>query len=268
MAILTISRHHGSSGKEIGEEVAGEIGYKYVDREQILADIRTKGQDWEKWEKEFEEHHPTIWEKYDWSFRGFVALQQSLILDYALKDKAVIMGRGGNFLLKEIPSVLKVRIEAPLDARIDHIQNRESMDRSTATLMIKKMDKESKGFIGTVYGADWNVHTYYDIIFNTAAQSKATVIASIKAAIAEKEQYNTEEVKKLLKIKAAAAAVKAGILTNSKFFIPTLDVRPSTDGDTIVLRGVVHGPKEHKSVEDEARRLADNVPVKCELNYR
>ncbi len=266
MATLTISRQHGSSGKEIGQEIAQEIGYKYVDREQILEDIRKKGQDWENWQKEFEEHHPTIWERYDWSFRGFVALQQSFILDYAMKDNAVIMGRGGNFLLKDIPSVLKVRIEAPLDARIDHIQSRENVDRATATLMIKKFDKESKGFIGTVYGADWNVHTYYDIIFNTAAQPKNTVVASIKAAITEKDQYNTEEVKQMLKIKAAAAVVKAGIMTNSKFFIPTLDVR--SGGDTIVLRGVIHNPKEHKSVEDEARRLAGDVPLKCELNYR
>ncbi|MCX5814823.1 MAG: cytidylate kinase-like family protein [Proteobacteria bacterium] len=266
MATLTISRQHGSNGKEIGKEIAREIGYVYVDREQILKDIRTKGQDWEKWEKEFEEHHPTIWEKYDWSFRGFVALQQSLILDYALKDKALIMGRGGNFLLKDIPCVLKVRIEAPLDARIDHVQNRENVDRATASLMIKKMDKESKGFIGTVYGADWNVHTYYDIIFNTAIQSTDIVMASLKAAIPEKDRFNTEEVRKMLRMKAASAAVKAGILTNSRFFIPTLDIRPS--GDTIVLRGVVHNPKEFKSVEDEARRLAGSVPVKCELNYR
>jgi cytidylate kinase len=267
MATLTISRQHGSSGRELGQDIAREIGYEYIDRERILEDIRAKGQDWEKWEKEFEEHRPSIWEKYDWSFRGFVALQQSLILDYALKDKVVIMGRGGNFLLKDIPFVLKVRIEAPLDARIDHIQNRENIDLVTATFMINKLDKESRGFIGTVYSEDWNVHTYYDIIFNTVIQSTDIIMASLKAALLEKDLlFNTEEARKALRMKAATAGVKAGILTNSRFFIPTLDVRPS--GDTIVLRGVVHNPKEHKDVEDEARRLAGNIPVKCELHYR
>jgi cytidylate kinase len=266
MATLTISRQHGSSGRQIGQEIAGEIGYQYIDREQILADIRSKNQDWEKWEKEFSEHNPTIWERYDWSFRGFVALQQSLIFDYALKDNVVIMGRGANFLLKDIPYVLKVRFEAPLDKRIEMVQERENTDRATAQWMIKKLDRESKGFIGTVYGADWNVHTYYDVIFNTSVQSADVIMASLKASLAEKDQLKTEEAIKTLKMKAAAFHVKAGILTNSKFFVPTLNVFASND--TIVLKGVVHNPKEYKSIEDEARRLAGDVPVKCELNYR
>ncbi|MCX5813835.1 MAG: cytidylate kinase-like family protein [Proteobacteria bacterium] len=266
MATLTISRQHGSSGRQIGQEIAHEIGYEYIDREQILTDIREKGQEWEKWEKEFEEHHPTIWERYDWSFRGFVALQQSLIFDYALKDNVVIMGRGANFLLKDISYVLKVRFEAPLDKRIEMVQNRENTDRATAQWMIKKLDKESKGFIGTVYGADWNVHTYYDIIFNTAVQSTDMIMASLKTTLAEKDQLKTEDAKNILRMKAAAFRVKAGILTNSKFFVPTLNIFPSND--TIVLKGVVHNPKEYKNLEDEARRLAGNIPVKCELNYR
>jgi len=266
MAILTISRQHGSSGRQIGQEIAQEIGYQYIDREQILTDIRAKAQDWEKWEKEFEEHNPTIWERYDWSFKGFVALQQSFIFDYALKDNVVIMGRGANFLLKDIPHALKVRFEAPLEKRIEIVQNRENVDSATAAWMIKKLDKESKGFIETVYGADWNIHTHYDVVFNTTVQSAEVVMAFLKASLAEKDRLKTEESIKALKMKAAAFHVKAGILTNSKFFIPTLDVFPSND--TIVIRGVIHNPKEHASIEEEARRLAGDVPLKCELHYR
>jgi cytidylate kinase len=266
MATLTISRQHGSSGRYIGQELAREIGYDYVDREKILVDIRAKGQDWEKWEKEFAEHNPTIWERYDWSFRGFVALQQSLIFDYALKDNVVIMGRGANFLLKDVPYVLRVRFEAPLDKRIEMVQEREDMDSATAKWMINKLDKESKGFIGTVYGADWNVHTYYDIIFNTAVQSGDVIKTSLKASLAERDQLKTEDAVKALRMKATAFHVKAGILTNSKFFIPTLNVFPSDDA--IVIKGVVHNPKEQKDLEDEAKRLAGDVPLRCELKYR
>jgi cytidylate kinase len=266
MATLTISRQHGSSDRHLGQEIASEIGYQYLDREQILADIRAKKQDWEKWEKEFEEHSPTIWERYDWSFRGFVALQQSIIYNYALKDNVVIMGRGGNFLLKDVPHVLKVRFEAPLEKRIEIVQNRENVDWATAKWMINKLDKESKGFVGVVYGADWNVHTYYDVIFNTSVQSPDVIMTSIKASLLEKDRLKTEEATNILKIKAAAFHLKASIMTNPKFFIPTLNV--FTSDNAIVLKGVVHNPKEYKSIEDEARRLAGRIPLKCELNYR
>lgn len=43
-AILTISREFGSGGREIGQAVARDLGYEYVDREKILPDIRKAGE--------------------------------------------------------------------------------------------------------------------------------------------------------------------------------------------------------------------------------
>jgi len=97
MAILTISREFGSGGREIGQAVAALLNYEYIDKQNILSDLKSAGHEWEKWGRDLDEHCPTIWEKYDWSFRGFSALLQRCILDHALRGKAVIMGRGGNF---------------------------------------------------------------------------------------------------------------------------------------------------------------------------
>jgi cytidylate kinase len=266
MAILTISRQHGSRGGEIGRLIARETGYEYIDREKFLDDIRTRGQDWEKWGKEFDEHRPSVWERYDRSFKGFVALQQSIIFSYAVKDRVVIMGRGANFLLQEIPYVLKVRFEAPLDNRIERFQNRENADRATAEWMLQKLDKEADGFIRNVYSADWRTHAHYDIIFNTAIQSQETIVVSVKTALLEKDKLKSEEAIRLLGMKALAKSIKASILTNPKLFVTTLDVLPVDD--TIILRGVVHSAQEHRSVEEQARELAGAIPVKCELHYR
>ena len=106
MAILTISREFGSGGREIGQAVAALLNYEYIDKQKMLSDLKSAGNEWEKWGKDLDEHCPTIWEKHNWSFRGLSALIQSCILNHALKDKVVIMGRGGNFLLKDIPSAL------------------------------------------------------------------------------------------------------------------------------------------------------------------
>jgi hypothetical protein len=69
-----------------------------------------------------------------------------------------------------------------------------------------------------------------------------------------------------LRIRTAAAKVRAGIATNPKFFIPVFDVLPVGQG--LVLRGITHTPKEHQRIEDEAKRLAGEVPLRCELHYR
>ena len=266
MAILTISREFGSGGREIGQAVAEILNYEYINKERLIGDIRAAGKEWEKYGKDLDEHCPTMWEKYDWSFRGFTALLQSLILNYALNNKVVIMGRGGNFLLKDIPYALRVRVVAPIDKRIDRIMEREAVDKDTAHWLAEKTDRERSCLIHLLYGKHWNDHAEYDMVFDTGIQTVGEITNILKDALMTREKLQTEEVRKTLKMMAIAAGVKAGILTDSSFFIPTLDVY--YDGKSLILRGVTHNPKEHKRIEDKAIKLAGDIPVRCELHYR
>ena len=266
MAILTVSREFGSGGREIGQAVAEVLNYTYIDKERLLGDIRASGKEWEEWGKNLDEHCPTVWEKYDWSFRGFTALFQSLILNYALNDKAVIMGRGGNFLLKDIPYALRIRVVAPIDRRIDRIVERESVDKDTAHWLIEKTDKERSCLIHLLYGKHWDDHAEYDMAFNTKTKTLDEIVNIVKDTLLEKEKLNTEAARKLLRIRAIAAKIKAEILIDHSLFIPTLDVYP--ERDNLILRGVIHSPKDHKKIEDKARKIAGDVPVACKLHYR
>jgi hypothetical protein len=69
-------------------------------------------------------------------------------------------------------------------------------------------------------------------------QTPETIIASLREALTEKDKTKTEDSIKTLRVKAAAKRVKAGILTNPRLFVPTLDVLPN--GETIILRGIIH----------------------------
>jgi cytidylate kinase len=266
MPILTISRQHGSTGKEIGMEIAKDMGYEYIAHERMIQDLKEGGNDWQKLIMEFEEHDPTIWERHDWGFKAFIAIVHSLILKYALKDNVVIIGRGANFLLENVPYALRVRFEAPLEKRIKYIVDREDIDERTAKWFIQKMDKESCGYVKAVFRKSWDDPRSYDLVINTAAQSKGAIVKAIKDAIAEKDRYNTEENRKIMKLWSVAADIRAGILTNAKIHSPTLQVEPV--GEAIVLRGLTHNPKEHNAIEAEAKRLAGNIPIKCLLYYR
>jgi hypothetical protein len=92
------------------------------------------------------------------------------------------------------------------------------------------------------------------------------VVRTVQNALAERQRKDTEDAMNFLRMRALAAKVKAGITTNPHLFIPTLDV--FYDGTEIVLRGVTHTPKEHKRIEDTAKELAGDMPVRCELHYR
>lgn len=265
MAVLTISREYGSGGREIGEAVSKLLGYEYIDKDAILSDIRKTGQKWEQWAKELDEHCPSVWEKYDWSFRGFAALIQKVILEHAVRDNVVIMGRGANFLLSGLPQAFRVRVQAPPEVRIDRITKREGVDRETARWLCEKTDSERSCFLQTIYGKRWDDPAEYDRVFDAGKQTIEEIVSIVADSVKKRAGIASDEAGKL-KMRALAAKVKAGIATNPRFFIPTLDV--FYDGSTIVLRGVTHSPREHKNIKESAERLAEGRQVRCELHYR
>ena len=191
MAILTISREIGSGGREIGYNISRLLNYEYIDKEKIFSDIRADGEKWEEWGKTLDEHRPSIWEKYDWSFRGFNALLQSLILNYALNDKVVIMGRGGNFLLKDIPYALRVHITAPIEQRVERIIKRETIDRDTAHWLIEKTDKERACFIHLIYGKHWDSPEEYDIMLDTGSKSIKDITDIVREQLINRDKFKT-----------------------------------------------------------------------------
>lgn len=266
MAILTIAREFGSGGREIGQAIARDLGYDYVDRAKILNDLQGMGKNWEKWGESMDEHCPTIWEKYDWSFRGFGALIQSTILNYAMKDNVILMGRGANFILEGIPFADRIHVVAPIENRIARIMARESMDRETALWLIEKTDRDRSSFIYSLYGKRWDNPEEYDEVVNTAEQSINDITARTKIILNQKDQQSNESGRTELKMRAAAAKVKAGLLTDQSIFIPTLDI--FYDGKSIVVKGIIHNPKEHKKIETKAASLAGNYSLRCDLHYR
>ena len=271
MAILTIARRYGSGGREIGQAIAEQLNYEYVDRKKILDDMREEGKKWEELAKHFDENYPNIWERYDWSFRGFAALNQSYFLNYALKDNTVIMGRGGNFLLKGIPYALRVRIIAPIEKRIEKVMEREGVNSENARLLIEKADREMAGAIYLIYGKDWDNPGEYEMVFNTGVQTADEIITSIKDALFKKEKYNTENARRILQLRTLAAKIKAAIATNPQFCISVLDVDPNEEGlieKGLVLRGITYNQKDIKMIEEIAKKLSGDVPIECGLQYR
>lgn len=266
MAILSISRQYQSGGREIGQMVAEQMGYELVDKERILTELTAAGKKWGDLGEELDEVRPNLWEKFDWEYRGFVALIEAAIYAYALKDRLVIMGRGSTFLLKDISHVLKIRVTAPLETRIRRLMNIGLIDRTTAEWLVLKTDRNRAGYIQTNYGKNWEDRANYDLLFDTGEQSYEQILPTVLEALREREKRFTPEGQQKLNGYALAARAKARIITHPGVFIPTLDIL--YDGQALVLRGVVHNPREYHWVEEMACQTAKALPIRNELHYR
>jgi cytidylate kinase len=271
MAILTISREFGSGGREIGHAVADVMRYDYVDRGKILDDMRQAGKMWEEKAKHFDENYPELWERNDWTYRGFVSLNQSHFLEHAVKGNAVIMGRGGNFLLEAFPMVLKVRTTAPIESRIERVMVREGINNETARYLIEKADSEMAKAVYLIYGKHWDDPGEYDFVFDTSKQGEKEIVAVIKDALLAKDRFDTDDARNALRLRALAEKIKAAILTDPTFVISMLDVDPREEGLSkfgLVLRGIVHELEDIKGIEKLSREMAGDIPVESHLQYR
>jgi cytidylate kinase len=271
MAVLTISRQFGSGGKAIGEGIANALGYEYIDRGRMHRDLRAKGPRFEEWAKAFDEHYPAVSERSDWGFRGFVALIQSIILDYARKDKVVIVGTGAAFLLKGIPHVLRIRVIADLETRIDRVQGDDVVSAGTARWLIQKADSEMAGAVYTIYGAYWDDPHAYDMVFDTSVETREAIIEKVRSGLLERDPLNTEQVRRVLETKALAAKIKAIIAVDPTFMVSVLDVEMKEEGMAeygLMVRGIVHNREDIQRIQEIARVQAGDMPVEFDLVYR
>jgi len=264
MAILAITKSYGSGGNEIGRSIERLLGYEYISLRKILEETKRTGGAWERCRSEYgdEATYPDIW----WSFTGFMTLAQSIIMNYAEQDNKVIMARGASALLKDVPHALRVRITAPVEYRIQEVMKKEDIPLDTARLIVKEADRAIHGTMSRIYGEDWNDPDAFELKFDTSEMPVGDVVEVIKNALIEKEKLNTEEAKHLLHLHTVAAKVKAGIATNPKFLIPTLEV--DVEKNFIALRAVVHSTDEQNEIEKEAAKLASNVPVTFDFHHR
>jgi cytidylate kinase len=271
MAILTISREFGSGGRDIGQAVADVMGYDYVDRKRILDDMKAEGKIWEDKAKQFDENYPDLWERSDWAFKGFVALNQSHFLQYAVKGNVVIIGRGGNFLLKQFPFVLKVRVKAPLEKRVECVMAREGINSENARYLIDKADSEMSKAVYLIYGRNWDDADEYDMVFDTSKQGQNEIVSILKNALLEKDTHNTPEARQALELRALAEKIKAVVLTDPRFLIAAFDVDPKEEGLAkygFLVQGLVHKHEDVGQIEEIVKKMAGDIPVEFRLNCR
>jgi hypothetical protein len=195
----------------------------------------------------------------------------SKILGRALKNNCVLIGRGTNFLLKGVKHQLGIRIEAPLENRIQKVTSRYSVNTENAKWLIDKADREMAGSVYLLYGRAWDDPREYDLRFDTSKNTPEEIVRIVKTAIAEKEKLYSKESETVISLRLRAAEVKAGIATDPTFSTFLLSVNPKEDGMPeygLIMRAVVSNQKDINRLKDVAVKLAGALPIECEIRTR
>ncbi len=182
MPVITISRQLGSLGVEIAQAIASRFNYQYVDKETIGIALADSGLEKAEIEK-LDEKKPSFWDSWAIDRNKFFHHIKMLIYDFAQKNNAVIVGRGGQVLLKDLPGVLHVRVIAPFDVRMRRIMEQQGLDEKHAFRLLRRSDEDSAGFIQSFFKVDWEDPSLYDLVINTQKISVDTAVMMTLEAI-------------------------------------------------------------------------------------
>lgn len=260
MAIITISRGSMSGGEALAERLAKKLGYPSVGREVIVAAAEKLGVSEQTLSEKFM-RSPGLWERMTSNRRFYLVAVQAALVEHAARGDLIYHGHAGHLLLRGIPSVLRVRLIAPMDFRIRAVMERHQLDRDDAEAYIRRVDEERARWTKFIYGVDWTDPSLYDLVVSLEKMSMETASHMIAAAAGQPEYSTTDEVRKELANFLLASRVKMALASNPQTRHFELDVH-AEDGEleiTGILPAAYMLSVTSSRDEDEIRRTAEAV---------
>jgi cytidylate kinase len=256
MAILTISHEMGSGGAEIGMAVATRLGYTYVDNEELLGRAQRYGLAEDRLARLVEDR-PSWVERFDAETRRCIMALQVVLYEFAQDDDVVLMGGGGQWLLRGVPHVLRTRIVAPFPERVTRLtatlsaQGRERVTPKTVAQFIRRDDIQKTARMRYLFDTDVKDPRLYDVLINTAVLSRRAAVDLLADVARRPEFVTTDAARQLVADRVVASQVQvvlAGhpdmrryrIDVESTGGLVTLDLPAGVDADAAVAvaRGV------------------------------
>lgn len=212
MAIITISRQAGSFGNETAQALADTLGYRCIEKSQISESLANAGFSLSEIDK-YDEKEPSIWQSLSFQKDQFAHLIQAVVYELAALNNVVIVGRGGQAILKGMPGTLHVRIKAPHVTRLSRLIEDNGYDEKTARQIIRQKDRESKGYLRTYFSIDWNDSDLYDLVINTRTVTPSESVEMISCAAGATEFKKAPPQRELLHDLAVTHKAKSALLS-------------------------------------------------------
>jgi cytidylate kinase len=123
----------------------------------------------------------------------YLDLVTSVVLDHATQGQAMIVGRGGQMILRGRPGVLHVQVIAKFETRVYNVIQREGVKWREAAHRVRLADEQRAGYMRRFYNVDWLDSSLYDMVINTD-QVPGEVAAQMIIAAAQAVEGAADEV--------------------------------------------------------------------------
>jgi cytidylate kinase len=273
MAVITISRHPGSLGDTIARALADRLGYRLVERGELIRVAERIGGTDVAWDRapELRERSPSFWERLNEERRRYASVLRRATTQLAEEGDVVIVGLGGGQLLKGLGNVLRLQIIAPMDIRLERVMERGFDDvagplsRDQARDLIRRADRDTNGYMRYMFNIDWLEAHNWDLVINSGRFSVNETVEMVAAIVASGMLEPSTLDRQRLGNLALASRVEATILGDPTVWVNGLKV-VAQDG-RIRVEGEVITEEDREAVEqivqaiEGVRRVENDLRV-------
>ncbi len=202
MTVVTLSATFGAGGSEIGPAVADALGLPFVDRaipmrvaEKLgvsVADAQAKDETINTGLTRLISsmalvpdlaagagpigYNPVPDE------RIFREQTEKVLHEIAAGVGGVILGRAGALVLAGVPGALHVRLDAPVESRLAHIQQSHDLSRAEAERLIRDNDSAREAYVRHFYRCRMTDARHFHLIIDSVRLPTKTVTQMIADA--------------------------------------------------------------------------------------
>lgn len=191
MAVITISRQFGAGGKKLGKRIADKLGYYYADEDMIerAAIEANVSPDWiksiekepggklQKYISQLNPFRQSLMERplddkqrYIDGFK-YVELMRTIITRIAEEGNAVIVGRGGQYILEDFDDAYHLLFIADEKDRIRLVETSHNFSNTEAADVVKRMGKRRANLYSFFGRKDYDDLTLYHMVLNMSKLS-------------------------------------------------------------------------------------------------
>lgn len=223
MAVITISGQFGAGGPAIGKRLAERLDLEYVDKQiihKIALDLKVPEEEVAEFDEaryqglrgflstvfdfnalkrtggEVQAEEDTTYDErdeipFDYRVQGWIdkdiyqQMVARVITALGERGKAVIKGRGSQWILREFPGVIHLRFIGDLEDRVRSTMERRGLDEARARKMVNEMDKRGADFVRGAFGCDLTDPTLYHLVINTSRFPADSCVNLLEGAVKE-----------------------------------------------------------------------------------
>jgi cytidylate kinase len=195
--VVTIAARYGAGGSVVGPQVAERLGVLFLDRDidaSVAERAHVPAEVVHAYTEEAKAGLSRLLDRLAVVTNPEVSTQHPLEDDRRLQAEVeeflieasvqggVIIGRGANFALRDVPGVLCVLLVGPREARVRQAMRLHGLDREAAEYQLDVNDEARLGYVRLHYSRQPEEPTHYHLIIDSTAMDLGQVVELIVRA--------------------------------------------------------------------------------------